>query len=67
MKKYHRDAIAWLKAQGATDVVLLQGRKHVRIYYTFAGRRRMQVTSTSPSDWRSLANFGRDFNRTTRG
>ena len=43
MQRHHREAIAWLRKQGATDCILVEGKKHKKIVFNFRGERRSLV------------------------
>lgn len=66
MKAIHRQAIDWLKEQGAEDVYIQPGnRRHVRLRYRFEGRELSQSVSVSPKSDNWFKAFQREFRRVT--
>lgn len=51
-KPHIRALTDWLRGQGATEVEVEQGRKHVRIWFVWRGVRRFYISSATPSDGR---------------
>lgn len=50
---YMKAAVATLEAAGATDIELVKGGKHPRLYFSHQGKRRFYVLPGSPGDSRS--------------
>lgn len=51
---------------GILDAIVEQGRKHIKVFIEGPLGKRMVVTSSSPSDYRSMLNFRSDLRRHAR-
>lgn len=65
MSKAHREAVTTLQGLGATEITVEYG-KHLKLRYTYAGQRHLQVVGRTPSCHRWLQNLARDFRRSVR-
>lgn len=56
-------AIDEARKHGATDIAAVMGGKHIKVYFTFAGKRQFTTHPQSGSDWRAPMNARRDVRR----
>lgn len=66
MNRYLREITAMLTALGIIDAVVEKTSKHVKILITGPLGTRKVVTSSSPSDHRTMLNFKSDLRRVAR-
>jgi hypothetical protein len=58
MTEYHRTVVAWLQAQGATDIACISRNRHVRLQFAWRDQSRFVTLASTPGD-RAAARIAR--------
>jgi hypothetical protein len=66
MTRNQRDAINWIRDQGAADVELIHRGRHPRIYFTLDGQRRSIAMSVTPRCKFWFTHLQQEFRRLVR-